>query len=93
MGSETFGKAFEHFLFQEVRAYLSYTRSDAELCYWRSVNQQEVDMIIGDELAVEIKSTTSVQEKHLKGLRALREEKKVKAFCVVSNESRVKIID
>jgi uncharacterized protein len=32
-GSEVFGKAFEHFIFQEVRAYLSYSRSDSELRY------------------------------------------------------------
>lgn len=92
-GSEVFGRAFEQFLFQEVRAYLSYRRSDAELCHWRSVNQQEVDMVIGNELAVEIKGVTSVQAKHLRGLCALREEKKIKNYCVVACESRRKELD
>lgn len=92
-GSEVFGKAFEHFLFQELRAYLAYRRSDAELCYWRSVNKQEVDMIVGQELAVEIKGTKSVQPKHLKGLKALREEKLVKNYCVVSLDPKLRVID
>jgi len=92
-GSENFAKAFEHFVFQEVQAYLSYFRSDMELMYWRSVNKQEVDMIIGEELAVEIKATSLVQDKHLKGLRALREEKKIKNYCVISDEQRARIVD
>jgi uncharacterized protein len=50
-------------------------------------------MVIVEELAVEIKSTSSVQPKHIKGLRALREEKQIKNFCVMANESRTKIID
>jgi len=89
-GSELFGKAFEHFIILEIRAYLSYRRKDLELFYWRSVNNQEVDLIIGDQLAIEIKATFQVSEKHLKGLNALAEEKLVKEYIVVSQDPRMR---
>lgn len=91
--SELFGKAFEHFILLEIRAYLSYRRLDLELCYWRSKSQFEVDCIIGRELALEIKSTDSAHEGHLKGLRALREEKKISKYCIVSRDSHQREID
>ena len=84
--SEIFGKAFEHFIIREVKSILSYKGSDKELYYWRSVSQQEVDLIIGTEMAVEIKSSTKVNESVLKGLRALREEGLIKRYIVVSND-------
>jgi len=83
--SELFGKAFEHFIVLEARAYLSYARRDDELAYWRSTSQFEVDLIIGDRLAIEIKSTDLVGDRHLRGLRALKEEKGlIRDFAVVS---------
>ncbi|MBI2901225.1 MAG: DUF4143 domain-containing protein [Planctomycetes bacterium] len=74
-GSELFGKALEHFLIQKVRAYLGYKGSDLPLFYWRSTTQQEVDLIIGEEIAVGIKATRRVGERHLRGLKALQEER------------------
>src|SRR3989338_5891782 len=41
--SELFGKAFEQFLIQEVRACLDYQRTIVSLSYWRSTSQFEVD--------------------------------------------------
>lgn len=86
-GSELFGRAFEHFLIGEIRAYLSYQRLSEDLCYWRSTSGFEVDCIIGQKLAVEIKSTKLVGSSHLKGLKALEEEKLIKKFAVVSLDS------
>ena len=83
-GSELFGKAFEHFILLEVRAFLSYARKSAKMCYWRSTSRFEVDLILDNRWALEIKSTTSVQDKHLKGIRALKEEGNIENFAVVS---------
>lgn len=82
--SELFGNAFEHFLVMETRAYNSYARLNASLAYWRSTSQFEVDLIVGDAAAIEFKSTTLVQEKHLKGLRAFKEEGLVRRHLCVS---------
>ena len=82
--SELFGKAFEHFIILEVRAYLSYYRKNLSMHYWRSISQAEVDLIIGNKIAVEIKSHTLIQDKHLKSLRKLKEEQLIKKYIVVS---------
>lgn len=86
-GSKAFGDAFEHFLVLEMRAYLSYRRRRVDMCYWRSVSKFEVDLVVGGEVAVEIKATRQVGDKHLKGLRALKEEGLLKRFIAVSLDS------
>ena len=35
-GSDVYGRAFEHFMINEVRAYLSYNQRDDRLWYWRT---------------------------------------------------------
>jgi uncharacterized protein len=82
--SELFGSAFEHFIITEMRSALSYFRSQKKMSYWRSTSQFEVDLLVGQDLAIEIKSTDLVQDKHLKGLRALKEEGLFKNYLVVS---------
>jgi uncharacterized protein len=82
--SELFGKAFEQFVIQEIRAYLSYARLRLPVSYWRSTSQFEVDAVIADKLALEVKSTSMINENHLKGLRALKEEGLIQRYAVVS---------
>jgi len=62
--SELFGKAFEHFIIQELRAYLSYSRIRDEMFYWRSTSFFEV---VGRQLALEIKATDQVDDRQLRG--------------------------
>jgi predicted AAA+ superfamily ATPase len=83
-GSELFGKAFEHFILLEVRAYLSYRRKPIVMKYWRSTSGFEVDIVLGDLWAIEVKSARTIHDKHLKGLRALKEEGTVQHFAAVS---------
>ena len=74
-GSADFGHALEHLVFQELVAYLSYTRSRKRLSYWRTASGYEVDLVYGDaEVAIEIKSIQEIQSRHLKGLKAFSEE-------------------
>ncbi len=91
--SELFGKVFEHFIANELRAYLSYRRKDLLLQYWRSTTGFEVDFVIGTDLAIEVKGSSQIVEKHLKGLKALKEEKLIKQFLVVSTDTRERTID
>lgn len=88
--SELFGFAFEHFIILELRAYLSYTRIAKSLMYWRSTSKLEVDVILDDDVAIEIKASGLVSDKHLKGLRALQEEKIHKRFLVVSMDTALR---
>lgn len=82
--SELFGKAFEHFIILEIRAFLSYSRKHIDMSYWRSTSQVEVDLVVGNKVAIEIKATELAQDKHFKGLRALKEEKLIKKYITVS---------
>ncbi|MBN2050699.1 MAG: ATP-binding protein, partial [Spirochaetales bacterium] len=82
--SSEFGKAFEQFIAMELRAWISYRRDRRSLCYWRTRTGLEVDFIVGDDLAVEVKATRSVQDRHLKGLRALKDEGVVPRLVMVS---------
>jgi uncharacterized protein len=91
--SESFGKAFEHFIVQELRAFLSYRRLHDPLCYWRSLSKLEVDVVVGDHLALEVKATDLVTGKHLKGLRALKEERLQRRYVVVSTDMRRRTTD
>jgi len=84
-GSEELGRAFEHFLIEEVRAYMSYSEKHLPLAYWRTSTGLEVDLIVGDlDLAIELKAVRQADERHVKGLRALIEDQKVKSALIVS---------
>jgi len=83
-GSELFGKAFEHFIFQEISAHASYSELLYPITYWRTTSGFEVDFILDDQVAIEIKSTTYATNHHLKGLRAFKEEYNVKHHILVS---------
>jgi predicted AAA+ superfamily ATPase len=92
-GTEEFGRAFEHFIALELRAYLSYRRLDSELTFWRTEGGYEVDLLVGSDVAIEVKGSDLVNERHLSGLRALREEGIFKTFCVVSRDRAVRVVD
>lgn len=91
-GSVDYGHALEHLMLQETLAYLSYTESDLQAAYWRTASGFEVDIIIFDpysheiRYAIEIKSCKEVQNRHLKGLRALREEHPQSHLLCISHD-------
>lgn len=87
IGSESFGHAFEHFIYQELYAHSHYSDKQYSISYWRTTSQIEVDFILGEhEVAVEVKGTDNVQSRHIKGLKSFSEEYKVKKLIIVSND-------
>ena len=85
--TEDFGAAFETYLYHELRSYCSY-QSNESLSYWRTTSGQEVDFLLGEHTAIELKATRKVSAKHLKGLVALQEEKCFQRYILVSRDSR-----
>ena len=71
----------------ELRAHLSYKRTRQTLSYWRSKHGHEVDFIIGDEIAIEVKVTKKLTDKHLKNLKFLKEENICKSYYLVSHDT------
>lgn len=86
-GGEAFGKAFEHFIYQELVAHCNYSDLHYQIYYWRTASQFEVDFILGDcNVALEIKATDNIQPRHLRGLLAFSEEYQTKHSIVVCTE-------
>jgi uncharacterized protein len=85
--SDLYGQAFEHFIALELRAYISYHRLHESLSYWQTQQGgNEVDFIIGNSVAVEVKTTNNVSKKHLKGLKYLTEEKICEKYYLISHD-------
>jgi predicted AAA+ superfamily ATPase len=86
-GTPEFGGAFETYLLHELRSYADY-HSGEPLYYWRSTSGFEVDFIIGDHTAIEVKAKENVGPNDLKSLNALGEEQKMKRYICVCFEPR-----
>jgi uncharacterized protein len=91
--SDLFGRSFEHFLIGEIRAYQSYSRRRWELAYWRTVDGLEVDLIIDDHLAIEIKATSKVNLKDLRGLIQIQGEADWKERILVSQDPLDQVLE
>jgi predicted AAA+ superfamily ATPase len=86
-GSTNFGIAFEHFMIGEIRARIGYGQLDYKLTYWRtSDGTHEVDCIIGDEWAIEIKSSERYQDKMISSLFELKKNSKIKSYFLVMRD-------
>lgn len=87
-GTNLYGRGFEHFIINELRAWIDYEQLDLPLTFWRTSSGFEVDLIVGQlELALECKSTREVRTADLKGLRALKEEHEPRRSVDVSRVS------
>lgn len=88
-GSELFGRAFEHFIYMELAAHSRYSELNYPMAYWKTASGFEVDFVLGDhELAIEVKSAAMVGNRHLKGMRAFKEEYAARRYIVVSMDPK-----
>jgi predicted AAA+ superfamily ATPase len=83
--SPDFGSALEAFFYHELSSYCDYFPGN-ELCYWRSQSGYEVDFILNEEIAIEVKATKKIDKNDLKGIQALSDELKLKHKIVVCQE-------
>jgi predicted AAA+ superfamily ATPase len=84
-GTPEFGLAFETLVMQELVAYRDYV-SGEPICHWRSTSGFEVDFILGDHTAVEVKAKPVISANDLRSLRALSEEGKLRRHVCVTLE-------
>lgn len=84
--SNLFGKSFEQFIGMEIRAYLNISRKKLPFTFWRSTHGHEVDFLIGDKLAIEVKAASRVTASDMKGLRILSEEGVFNNYILVSQD-------
>ena len=75
LGTDAFGHAFEHFIIQELIAYIGYNHLCEQLSYWRTATGYEVDAVVGDgRVAIEIKAVEEAKSRHTKGLKVFSED-------------------
>ena len=74
-------------MFHELAAYRDYVSSEP-LAFWRSTSGFEVDFVMGDHTAIEVKAKANVASQDLKSLLALAEEKRFRSLLCVSLEAR-----
>lgn len=91
-GTPEFGEAFETYIMHELRSYSDYVSRET-LSYWRSTSGFEVDFIIGDHTAVEIKAKENLSPHDVKSLRALAEERRLKRYLCVGLEPRMRKLE
>ncbi len=71
--SEINGAALEGLVFQHIRAWSEYQKSDVKLYYWRTRSGYEVDFILYGEhcfQAIEVKNAREIRSKDLKPLKS-----------------------
>lgn len=91
--SSGFGAAFEGYIFHELKSYVDYRTVGCPLAFWRSKSGFEVDFILGDKCAIEVKAKANIAERDLRSLRALKEEASFAHYIVVSDEERPRVTD
>jgi predicted AAA+ superfamily ATPase len=87
-----FGPAFETWLLHELVCHRDYA-GGAPVSHWRSASGFEVDFVLGDHTAIEVKAKENVAERELRGLRAIAEERRVKRALCVCLEPRPRRVD
>lgn len=92
-GTPEYGHAFEHFMIQELVAYLGYRDRREKLSYWRTYQGKEVDAVIGDgAVAIEFKAVEMVKNAHTHGLKAFAEAYPQARLVIVSLDPRPRMI-
>jgi predicted AAA+ superfamily ATPase len=86
-GTPEFGPAFETWLLHELVCHRDYA-GGSPISHWRSASGYEVDFVLGDHTAVEVKAKENVTPRELRGLLALSEERPIKHSLCVSLDPR-----
>ena len=92
-GTSEFGRYFENYIAMEIRSWLDYNGIEDGLNYWHTLTGQEVDFIVKGEVAIEVKATSSVSLKDMKGLKALMEEGLISKYIIVCREKHPQLLD
>jgi len=77
------GAIFENIVLHEVRSWIEYSNQEYVMSYWRSTTGMEVDLILNDEIAIEIKAKKSLSARDFQGLKSLKEEHRFKKTAIV----------
>ncbi len=91
-GTAEFGAAFETYIMHELTCRRDYVGLP-ELSFWKSASGLEVDFLIGDKIALEVKAKENVSPHDLRSLRAIKDEGAFRRFVCVSLEPHARKVD
>ncbi|MCX6123636.1 MAG: DUF4143 domain-containing protein, partial [Proteobacteria bacterium] len=92
-----YDKLFETFIVQEFVRHNDYLERGFRFFYWRDKNDNEVDIIVSRSAsnplaAIEIKSSSEVNDDDLSGLKSFREDyPKIPLYCFSSTPRRYQL--
>jgi predicted AAA+ superfamily ATPase len=89
---ENKGQLLESYIFQELNAYRLLQEEKKSLHFWRTTTGLEVDFILNNNIAIEVKLSSNNHTSHLKGLIAFAEEHTTKELIIVCNEETPRLI-
>lgn len=92
-GTSEYGEFFEHLIYHHLICFQSYINRESSLHFWRTQSGHEVDFILNQEVAIEVKASVSISPRHLKGLKALKEEKVMRRYILVCRVPEPLLID
>jgi len=90
------GKAFEHFIFLELKAFQSYMNVNFTINYWKTKTGIEVDFILSTKekiIAIEVKIKSSIARKDFQGLLRFGESHHAAEYIIVCLEERPRHIE
>jgi predicted AAA+ superfamily ATPase len=85
------GEFFEQYIMMEIKSWIDYFEPLATLNFWRSTSKFEVDFVLDGRIAIEVKSSKTINHRHLRGLVALKEEGICTDYILVCNEDRPRL--
>jgi predicted AAA+ superfamily ATPase len=91
-GTPEFGPAFETYVLHELLCHRDYAEG-APVSHWRSSSGFEIDFLLGDHTALEVKAKANVGTQELRSLRAIRDEKAVRRLLCVCLEPRRRLVE
>ena len=92
-GTPEYGHAFESWIMHEIASYADTFRRDAEIAYWRTRTNLEVDFVVNGEVAIEAKTTRNAAKDDLKGLSAIGDEGAFRHRILVADEPQPREVD
>ncbi|MCX6131307.1 MAG: AAA family ATPase [Proteobacteria bacterium] len=87
--SKDIGDAMEHWIMHEIKTWIDSNALDIDLHYWRTTTGIEVDFVLGNQVAIEVKAKNQVHDDDCKGLLAISEEG-IDALYLVCLESKAR---
>lgn len=89
---ENKGHILESYIFQELNAYRYLKGNNISLNFWRTTTGLEVDFILNEQIAIEVKLSQNIHNSHLKGLVAFAEEHPSKELIMVCFEETPRLV-